>query len=137
MQRGSAVSDVMPRRRVLIIDDEALVASALRRCLLRDHDVTVSTEPVDALAELRAGARYDIVLCDLMMPTLGGLALHAELAVFAPEQAERVVFMTGGIQTAEVRELLGRTRNRCISKPCTVQEVRRAVEAMPPWSTPA
>jgi fluoride ion exporter CrcB/FEX len=43
--------------------------------------------------------------------------LHAELLQLAPEQAERLVFMTGGAFTSRAREFLDQVRNPRIEKP--------------------
>lgn len=39
----------------------------------------------------------DAVLCDLMMPQMTGIELHARLSVSRPEVAARMVFLTGGV----------------------------------------
>lgn len=52
-----------------------------------------------------------------MMPEVTGMDLHAELLRLAPEQAEKVVFMTGGAFTSRAREFLDQVRNPRIEKP--------------------
>ncbi|MGZ3458872.1 MAG: two-component regulator propeller domain-containing protein, partial [Archangium sp.] len=85
------------RGRVMIVDDDVMVSAALRRTLAREHDVEVVTSSRQALELLRGqkGAEVDVVLCDLMMPDLTGMELHAELAAAAPTVARRMVFVTG------------------------------------------
>ena len=51
----------------------------------------------EALALVLEGKRFDLILCDLMMPVMTGMDLHAELLIVAPDQAARMVFMTGGV----------------------------------------
>lgn len=70
------------RPRVLIADDEARLAEALRQGLQRrGYDCTVAHDGVTALAMARAGG-FDIILLDLMLPGLSGYrvleALRAE-----------------------------------------------------------
>jgi PAS domain S-box-containing protein len=99
-----------PGRRgsVLVVDDEPFVAAAVRRVLEREHDVTVHTRAEDALAAIEGGARFDAIVCDLMMPGMTGMELHAALERAAPEQADRLVVLTGGAFTAAAREFLER-----------------------------
>ena len=86
----------MRRTRVLVVDDEPLVASAARRLLARTHEVQVAHSGHTALAMLEHGA-FDAVLCDIMMPHMTGLELHARLSETQPEVAGRMIFLTGGV----------------------------------------
>jgi PAS domain S-box-containing protein len=115
-----------PRARVLIVDDEPAVLSALRRTLGRDHDVVAAASP-EALEILLSDDRFDLVLCDLMMPELSGMALYERVRRSRPELAERFVFMTGGAFTTGAREFLDRVRLRTLHKPFAPGEIARLV----------
>jgi signal transduction histidine kinase len=119
------------RASVLVVDDEAGVGVAVRRALV-EHDVTVVTTAREALDLLAAGARFDVLLSDLMMPQMTGAAFYAELLRTAPADAQRLVFMTAGAFTPTARELLDRVGNARLEKPFTVDAlralVRRALE---------
>ena len=65
-----------------------------------------------------------MILCDLMMPELTGMDLHAELEKIAPDQASRMVFMTGGAFTPRAREFLERVPNARVEKPIDFQNLR-------------
>ena len=54
----------------------------------------------DALALLQDGERYDAVVCELMMPVMDGIEFHRRLAAMLPEEAKRIVFITGGARRA-------------------------------------
>ena len=94
--------------RVLVVDDDALVARAATRILSREHDVTAVTSGVEALERISSGERFDVILCDLMMPELTGMQLHAELSRLAPDQAERMILISGGAFTAAARAFVNR-----------------------------
>jgi CheY-like chemotaxis protein len=115
------------RGRVLVIDDEPVIATAVQRSLSREHDVVFSTSAQDALGRLRAGEQYDVILCDLMMPEMTGMDLHAELLRSLPEIARRIIFVTGGAFTARAREFLETVPNLRIEKPFNVQQLRALV----------
>jgi CheY-like chemotaxis protein len=115
------------RARILVVDDEPLVASALRRTLAREHDLTLVDSGAEALKVVSGGARFDVILCDLMMPGLSGMDLHAQMTALAPEQAARMVFMTGGAFTVEARAFLAHVPNERVEKPFDVEELRAVV----------
>ena len=50
----------------------------------------------EALALIESGKRFDMLLCDLKMPRVSGMEFYAALLAGWPEQAARVVLMTGG-----------------------------------------
>ncbi len=107
-----------PRRgAVLVVDDEPMIGRALRRMLVALHDVTVVDRAADALARYDAGERWDVILCDLMMPQMTGMDLHAELTRRDPAIAERMIFLTGGAFTAGARQFLDRIPNPHLDKP--------------------
>ncbi len=83
-----------PRARVLIVDDEPSIGKVLQR-FLAQHDVTTATSGRQAL-ELVDTCPFDVVVCDVMMPEMTGVALHAALEVTHPELARHMIFMSGG-----------------------------------------
>ncbi len=115
------------RARVLVIDDDPRLGELIAKMLRREHDVTVSTSAGEALDEIGAGARFDLILCDLMMPGATGIDFHERLAPMAPEQLARVVYMTGGAFSARSREFLERASIRWIEKPFGLDELRLLV----------
>jgi PAS domain S-box-containing protein len=118
------------RGRILSVDDEPMIGVAIARALRQEHDVTALSSAREALAQLIRGERYDLILCDLMMPEMSGMDLYEEIARVAPDQAERVVFLTGGAFTPGARDFLGRVKNRCMEKPFTTKELREVVRRL-------
>jgi signal transduction histidine kinase len=119
-----------PRRaRVLVVDDEPLVGAAVRRDLAPEHDVDVVTSGAEALARVRGGERFDLVLCDVVMPQMTGPQLAAELERAAPDQAERLLFMTGGAFTDGTERFVEQHAARVLEKPVDRETLRRHVHA--------
>lgn len=112
-----------PRRRILVVDDDEMVGRALARGLTKEHDVTVVTSGTAAAEVLRRKA-FDFVLCDLMMPEMTGMELHAAFAKSDPEVASRFVFMTGGAFTLASREYLDAVPNARFDKPVELKTLR-------------
>ncbi len=115
------------RGRVLIVDDDAMVGSSVRRSLMSEHDVVVCDRGQRALEHIAAGERFDVIVCDMMMPEMSGQELFAKLRELSPELAERVIFMSGGAFTAEARRFLEAVSNDRLDKPFEVAALRIAV----------
>ena len=114
------------RPRLLVVDDEPMVARVIARGLASRYEVEIATEARSALARFAAGEKFAAVLCDLMMPGLTGMELHGEVEKTDPEQAKRFIFMTGGAFNAAARAFLDRTENGRLDKPID----RRALDEL-------
>jgi len=80
---------------VLVVDDEPGILRALTRLLQRDgHSVETATDGQAALARLREDA-YDVLLCDLRMPTLDGQTFYGLLQRQHPSLCQRLIVLTG------------------------------------------
>ncbi len=124
---GARTRPPSERPHVLVIDDDPLVARSIVRTLGSDHRVDSVTAAADALARLDAGQRYDAILCDLMMPEMSGMDLFERLSHSAPDQANRIVFVTGGAFTERALEFLVKNANPCVEKPFNPAQLRTAV----------
>ena len=115
--------------RLLVIDDETLVGASIRRLVGQRYDV-LHVEDARTALELCGRETFDAVLCDLMMPALTGMELHAELERIRPELAQRTGFITGGAFTERAREFAGLHAGRCLEKPFTSESVQALVERL-------
>jgi len=115
------------RPRVLVIDDEPRVGELLVKLLAPLYEATLEPSATTALERVRAGARYDVILCDLMMPDTTGMDLQEVLEQEAPELAKRTVFMTGGAFTPRAREFIARFEGRVLEKPFRIGDLQNAV----------
>src|SRR6266849_5634277 len=124
-----AESAEAPRGRILLVEDDPLVARAVQRTLARDHEVVFVESGRAALQEL-AREKFDLVISDLMMPEMTGMDLHAELLRTHPEMARRMIFVSGGAFTDAAREFLRRIPNPQIEKPFDPQRLRALVRRL-------
>ena len=114
--RTDDLSDV-PRSRILVVDDEVMVTNAIRRIVGHLHDLVVVFRAQDALQRIRSGERFDLILCDFLMPEMTGIGLFRQLATLAPDQADRMLFMTGGTFSADSAAFLDERTEQVIEKP--------------------
>jgi two-component system cell cycle sensor histidine kinase/response regulator CckA len=95
------------RPRILIIDDDAMVAHALAARLSAElFDVRTVLDARRGLEIILGDDDLDLVYCDLMMKGFTGIDLHRSLQREAPQRLSRVVFMTGGAFTGEAQSFL-------------------------------
>ncbi len=129
---GAAVQTPLPApelsARVLVVDDEPLVVSSLARNL-RGHDVTGAHSAQGALELLEAG-QFDVVVCDLMMPEMTGMDLHAATRVKHPALASRFIFITGGAFTENARRFANEVQLPLLAKPVDLDALRRAIASV-------
>jgi len=125
------VKSVMPpsrQARLLVVDDEPLVARGVTRLLEGECSAEGTSSAKEALERLSKGERFDLLLCDVMMPEMSGEAFFHQLGQVAPDQRERVVFITGGAFTPEARAFLeSLPPGRCIFKPLAAEVLRALV----------
>jgi CheY-like chemotaxis protein/two-component sensor histidine kinase len=113
--------------RVLVVDDEQMLCSAIERILGADHYVTTVTSAGEALSRFAGGERFDLILCDLMMPKMTGMDLYERLLRSTPDQAEKFIFMSGGTFTDNARAFLSRSSKEVIDKPFKGAGLREVV----------
>jgi PAS domain S-box-containing protein len=114
--------------RVLVVDDDVFVARSIRRLLRPQHDVTLALSGRQALGLIR-NSDYDVIFCDVMMPEMTGMELHAAVSKQNHKLSERFVFITGGPFTPEARQLFDAVTNPCIQKPFTPTDLANVLES--------
>jgi PAS domain S-box-containing protein len=129
-QRVTTAKLASRRGRVLVIDDEESLGHAIRRYLAQEHEVEAVTSARVALDLLAGGARYDVILCDLMMPQITGMELHDSVARLDASQAAKIVFVTGGAFTESARTFFETTPNPRIEKPFDLKALRHLVNEL-------
>ncbi|MCK6586950.1 MAG: response regulator [Polyangiaceae bacterium] len=110
-----------------MVDDEPAICTSLKRLFSRQHSVSTVNSAMGALELFNAGERFDLVLCDLMMPEMGGLDLFDEVTRVAPDQAAKFVFMSGASLSTQVSAALSKLPNTLLHKPF---DMRRLVDVV-------
>jgi len=115
--------------RILLADDDAATRDLVQRALgLDGHEVAVTQDGAEALERLQAAtAHFDVLITDVQMPGLDGVALIEKGLAFNPKL--RVVLMSGFADEIGRAAHLKPRLARIISKPCTLEQIRSAVKA--------
>lgn len=90
----------MPKLKVLFVDDEANVLSALRRCLRRESYECVFAEGPDQALELLREQAVDLVVSDHLMPSMDGLTFLKLVKKAYPEVLRVILTGHADLQTA-------------------------------------
>lgn len=118
--------------RILVIDDEPVVRRLIRR-LLAPHEVVLEAGGRAALDLLDGGEQFDLIICDLMMPDLSGVDVHAAISLNRPEMLEKMIFLTGGAFSQASTEFLEKLTTPVLKKPFLaadlLHQVKRILEA--------
>src|SRR5689334_16375863 len=99
-QRSRKISSQPMRPTLLIVDDETRQMEALCRTLAPEgYEVTGVSTPEDALAALRERS-FDVMLTDLMMPGMDGIALLKASLELDPDLVGVMMTGHGTVKTA-------------------------------------
>jgi len=111
-------------RRILVVDDEPLILGSIRKALSH-YEVVTAEGGAKALELLGApDAAYDLVVCDLVMGRINGQDVFRWIIENRPQLESRLVFMTAGAFTREVREFLASVGNPVLHKPFDTRTLR-------------
>ena len=115
--------------RILIAEDESSLRTLVARALEMDgHQVTATADGAEALDAInKAAGGFDLVLADIKMPIMDGIALALAVARDHPKVA--ILLMTGFADQRERASGLEGLVHGLIAKPFTVADIRFAVAA--------
>jgi two-component system, cell cycle response regulator CpdR len=113
--------------RVLIADDEESMRMLVERAIAMDgHDIAVAEDGAEALEILnRDDGAFDLLLTDIQMPVMDGIALALTAARDFPELT--ILLMTGFADQRERAHGLDAIVQDVITKPFSVADIRTAV----------
>lgn len=114
--------------RILLIDDEESILDVLGS-VLHPHQVDRASQGELALQQL-AKQEYDVILCDVHMPGMGGIEFYLTLQEKFPHLADRVIFMTGDTVSVYTNAYMQEIQAVTLAKPFDVSTVLAAVEKM-------
>jgi two-component system cell cycle response regulator CpdR len=114
----------MPR--VLIVDDEEPMRMLVARAIAMDgHDIATAEDGAEALEILSEQGAFDLLLTDIQMPVMDGIALALAAARDFPDLT--ILLMTGFADQRERASGLNAIAHDVITKPFTVADIRTAV----------
>jgi len=115
--------------RILLVEDDDSVREFVRRALqLSGHTVVTGEDGGEGLTLLAAeNGRFDLLLSDVMMPVMDGIALAMKAAREFPNLT--ILLMTGYAEQRERAGGLDTVVRDVVQKPFTLADIRAAVES--------
>jgi CheY-like chemotaxis protein len=115
-------------RRVLVVDDEALVCDSIRRLLEFDHhEVETAASGAEALVAFQRG-KFDLIIIDYEMPVMNGDKLAAAIKALAPQQP--IIMITAYGEALRLAGNFPLSVDLVINKPFDFQQFREAVRQL-------
>jgi two-component system, cell cycle sensor histidine kinase and response regulator CckA len=118
-----------PTRIALVVDDERVVRTVMRRLLERRGWDVIESETAEHALEVLGdlSTRIDVVLCDLNLPGISGSALCGRITTMRPELASRLILTSGDPRAAKAE--LARESLLCplLEKPFSLTDLENAV----------
>jgi two-component system cell cycle sensor histidine kinase/response regulator CckA len=109
--------------RALVIEDEAALGDAVAAALTDEGFRTDRAEDGEiALRKIRE-THYDVIVCDLKMPKVDGIAFFREVSAKMPHIARRLIFMTGDVAGTEAERFLEDSGCRWVPKPFRLRDL--------------
>src|SRR5438128_12431235 len=106
-----------PAQRVLLLEDRDDFREVLRDHLVsRLFQVTSVLSGVEGMREIRKGA-FDLIICDMMMPRMGGEMFYWAVTRVRPATRERFIFFTGHRNDPASEFFFRRIKARVLFKP--------------------
>lgn len=122
-QSSASVAKNGPVQHALIIDDEAVLAQSIASILEQlGYQPDIALNGKEALERTRT-QQYALIICDLLVPGLNGMALYEIWQKEAPHLTSQIIFMTGDSFGGETSEFLRRTKTRYIFKPFRLNDL--------------
>jgi PAS domain S-box-containing protein len=122
----SSERDALRGARVLVVEDEAALASAVKEAFVDAGSVVDRAgDGEDGLAHV-AEHHYDLIVCDLKMPRVDGIRFYRAMTAATPTLARRVIFVTGDVAGTDAERFLEDSGCRWLSKPFRLADLLRA-----------
>jgi len=124
---ATATGAATERLRVLVVDDEPHILHYMQATLESwGHEVVLASDGSQALKRALTQP-FDLIICDLRMPRLGGREMYQTLSQMHPAVAGRMVFATGDTVRGDTLQFLERLGRPFLQKPFKLDELRRVL----------
>jgi len=119
-----------PARRVLLLEDRDDFREVLRDHLVsRSYEVISVPSGVEGLREIMNGA-FDLIICDMMMPKVGGEMFYWAVTRVRPATARRFIFFTGHQNNPSIEFFFRRVNATVLRKPFKLAALEFAIEGV-------
>ena len=117
-------------RTVLMLEDDPELSSIIRECL-EAHGFCVATAKngVDGLKKIME-QDYDVILCDMLMPSLPGDMFYIAIQKVRPHLCQRFIFMTGHQGNKKIDDFIRNVRGLMLWKPFEMHQLLDSINCV-------
>jgi DNA-binding NtrC family response regulator len=127
-EEAENAGNTLELRAILVVDDDKQLASALQ-WILADQNflVDVAFDGKEAMLKIKVN-KYDLVVCDLIMPGLRGDEFYMKAKQNRPDLSDRFIFITGFGTDPRIHAFFTRHEVKYLYKPFPVEGLIRCVK---------
>ncbi|MFC1714274.1 ATP-binding protein [Candidatus Poribacteria bacterium] len=126
-REGHEIEAPTTESNILIVDDEQAILDLLTDILnTTGYRTSTARDGSQAMDRLDKD-EYDLIICDMKMPGLGGERLYNFVKATNPELAERIIFITGDVVNPKTQSFLQSTGNSYVGKPFRIEEIKQCI----------
>lgn len=114
-------------RKVLLLEDRSDFSEVLQDYLAtRAYQVTAVTSGIEGLREIMK-ARFDLIICDMMMPQMGGEMFYWAVTRVRPGTRDQFIFFTGHKNNPRIDFFFRRVNATVLFKPFSLSALDAAI----------
>lgn len=120
---------LLPRRRILIVDDDPDFAELLRDALRKEYEIEVATTALEAASKV-ATFHPDMLLVDVRLPDVNGLELCRQMQALAPACTAPILAMSAYGSEVDLSEVRKCGAVDFVPKPVKIGELKNRIQSM-------
>ena len=123
------MAEAPPRRkRILVAEDDPAIGTILKKVLAKEYDVTIVNDGHSAVVAAAAQPPPDLLLLDVMMPGLDGIAVAAQVRTIPTLKSVPIIFLTAKGGPSDVIRGIQHGARHYITKPFKIDDVLAKVK---------
>jgi CheY-like chemotaxis protein len=111
----------MESKKILVIDDDPFIREALQKSLNREGYITETAPNIHSAVDKVAQNWYDLILCDVMIPELGGFELIEQIKSDPTRRQIPIIMVTG--MDKDILQMTRHEADAVVTKPFETQQL--------------
>jgi DNA-binding response OmpR family regulator len=121
--------DAVGRKHVLVVDADEKTLTLLREIVHHLGCKSTGSTSAEQALQAVAAADYDLIITDMFLPTMDATDFHHRLRTLRPDLAQRVLFISDGIVSDQMRTFLEQIDGYLIKKPFSVADIEMGMRS--------
>lgn len=126
LQVEETIRPAKKKPRILLLEDRSDFRRVLHDYLARAFQVTSAPSGVEGVREIMK-APFDLIICDMMMPNMGGEMFYWAVTRVRPAAGQRFIFFTGHTNNSAIEFFFRRINATVLRKPFALSALDGAI----------